>query len=321
MMDHIYFAPMEGITGYVFRNAHHKYFGGVDKYFTPFLSPNQAGRLSTREKRDIAPEHNEGMNIVPQVLTNRAQHFIWVANVLKDLGYEEVNLNLGCPSGTVAAKKKGAGFLGDLDTLDDFLEEIFEKVSMKISIKTRLGVEDPEEFHNLLEIYESYPLEELIIHPRVRSDFYKGQPRMEYYMLAELESHKKICYNGNIFRKNQYEEIKEKLKRTDAVMIGRGVLANPALPQMIKGGADLDKETFLHFHQEILDGYLEWNNGDRNALFKMKELWYYFAALYPEEKKSLKKIKKAQKVKDYMEAVKTLVSNVPLQTEPGFIFH
>ena len=148
-----YLAPMEGITGHIYRNAYEKYFHNIDKYFTPFIVPNQSLSLKTKELRDLLPENNEGLNVVPQILTNDAEGFILTANKLKQLGYNEINLNLGCPAGTVVSKKRGSGFLAYPDELDKFLDEIYKIDNMKISIKTRLGKEKPEEFYKLIEIY------------------------------------------------------------------------------------------------------------------------------------------------------------------------
>ena len=167
-----YLAPMEGITGHIYRNSYEKYFHNIDKYFTPFIVPNQSVSLKTKELKDLLPQNNKGLNIVPQILTNDAEGFILTANKLKQLGYEEINLNLGCPAGTVVSKKRGSGFLAYPEELDKFLDEIYKIDNMKISIKTRLGKERADEFYKLIEIYNKYPLEELIIHPRTREDFY-----------------------------------------------------------------------------------------------------------------------------------------------------
>lgn len=168
-----YMAPMEGITGYVFRNAYQKNFGGIDRYFTPFITNK---KMNYKELNDIAPEHNRGMQVIPQILTNRADDFCEIARELEQYGYGIVNLNLGCPSGTVAAKKRGAGFLTEPDALDRFLEEIFTDCPLQISIKTRIGIEEDAEWKQLLTIYNRYPLEELIVHPRVLKDFYRNTP-------------------------------------------------------------------------------------------------------------------------------------------------
>ena len=177
-----YLAPMEGVTGYIYRNAYHAHFRPMDKYFTPFLAPKHNGGFSHREINDILPEHNEGMDTVPQLLTGNSEDFLRAARELKEYGYKEVNLNLGCPSGTVAAKGKGAGFLRDPEGLELFLEQVcegMERLGLELSVKTRLGIEEPEEFDRLLSIYNRFPLKELIIHPRVLKDFYKYTPRMD----------------------------------------------------------------------------------------------------------------------------------------------
>ena len=175
-----YLAPLEGITGYIYRNALHDFYGtGIDKYFMPFLAPHTKRSFNAKEKNDILPEHNKDLYAVPQILTNNASDFLRIEKDLRALGYEEININLGCPSGTVVSKGRGAGFLAKKDELDAFLEEIFEKTEGKISLKTRIGVEEPEEFYELLEIYNQYPLEELIIHPRVQKELYQGKPHRE----------------------------------------------------------------------------------------------------------------------------------------------
>jgi len=314
----IYFAPMEGITGYIFRNAHRKYFGGIDKYFTPFLAPNQTHCFMPREKRDILPEHNEGIPVIPQILTNQAEHFIKTAKVLKEFGYEEVNLNLGCPSGTVTAKKRGAGFLSEPDALDTFLYRIFAETDTKLSVKTRIGISEPEEFETLLEIYNAYPMEELIIHARLQKDFYKGVPHMDWFDYAVQYSKPKLCYNGNLFSAADYEKWKAAYPEIPSVMLGRGAVADPSLPLQLCGGKRMTKDVFLAFHQEICDGYLTWQCGDRNVLFKMKELWFYFGLLFPDGKKLLKKIKKAQNLKDYFAYVEQLVKQCEMDGQVNF---
>ena len=167
-----YFAPMEGITVWQFRRLHRQFFGGVDRYFSPFLSPNQHHVFSKKELGDVLPEHNEGVPLVPQILTRRWEDFVWCAEELRAMGYREVNLNCGCPSGTVTAKGKGAGMLLDLPALDRFLEEVFSHVDVAVSVKTRLGLVEPEEFEAILAVYNRYPLSELVIHPRVQAELY-----------------------------------------------------------------------------------------------------------------------------------------------------
>ena len=301
-----YFAPMEGITGHIYRNAYEKYFHNIDKYFTPFIVPNQSLSLKTKELRDLLPENNDGLNIVPQILTNDAEGFILTANKLKQLGYDEINLNLGCPAGTVVSKKRGSGFLAYPEELDKFLDEIYKIKDMKISIKTRLGKENPEEFYNLIEIYNKYPLEELIIHPRTREDFYGNTPNLKMFKESLSLSKHSICYNGDIFTTENYCEIVKEFPGIDKVMLGRGVLANPGLIGEIKENNFISKEILKEFHDEIFENYTILLNEDKNAMYRMKELWGYMSHIFTDNKKYYKKIKKAQKAKDYREAVSRL---------------
>ncbi|EOU1841883.1 tRNA-dihydrouridine synthase family protein [Clostridium perfringens] len=301
-----YLAPMEGITGFIYRNSYEKFFGGIDKYFAPFVVPNSSKSLKTKELRDVLPENNKGINLVPQILTNDSEGFILTAKKLKDLGYNEINLNLGCPSGTVVGKKRGAGFLAHREELDKFLEEIFKIDHMKISIKTRLGMDKPEEFYELIKIYNKYPMEELIIHPRTRQDFYGNKPNLEVFKDAISLSKNTVCYNGDIFTLEDHNKLVEEFKEVDKIMLGRGILANPALMNEILNNEFMDKNVLKEFHDEIFSKYREVFNEDRNAMFRMKELWGYMIYMFSNNKKYAKKIKKAQKVVDYNQAVTSL---------------
>ena len=294
-----YLAPMEGITGHIYRNSYEKYFHNIDKYFTPFIVPNQSVSLKTKELKDLLPQNNKGLNIVPQILTNNAEGFILTANKLKQLGYEEINLNLGCPAGTVVSKKRGSGFLA-------YPEELDKIDNMKISIKTRLGKERADEFYKLIEIYNKYPLEELIIHPRTREDFYGNTPNLEVFKDALKLSKHSICYNGDIFTLNSYNKIINEFPEVNKVMLGRGILANPGLIGEIKNNEFANKEIIKMFHDEIFENYTILLNEDKNAMYRMKELWGYMSHIFTNNKKYYKKIKKAQKAIDYKNAVNSL---------------
>lgn len=301
-----YLAPMEGITGHIYRNSYEKYFHNIDKYFTPFIVPNQSVSLKTKELKDLLPQNNKGLNIVPQILTNDADGVILTANKLKQLGYEEINLNLGCPAGTVVSKKRGSGFLAYPEELDKFLDEIYKIDNMKISIKTRLGKERADEFYKLIEIYNKYPLEELIIHPRTREDFYGNTPNLEVFKDALKLSKHSICYNGDIFTLNSYNKIINEFPEVNKVMLGRGILANPGLIGEIKNNEFANKEIIKMFHDEIFENYTILLNEDKNAMYRMKELWGYMSHIFTNNKKYYKKIKKAQKAIDYKNAVNSL---------------
>ena len=307
----LYFAPLEGIGGYIYRNAQADYFEKADKYFSPFLAPNQNRSISPKEYKDIAPEHNEGITLVPQIMANNAEIFLKAAQELEQLGYKEINLNLGCPSRTVVTKYRGAGFLAKPDALEQFLEEVYSKLNIRLSLKTRLGMEDEEEFEHLLEIYNKFPVTELIIHPRVKTDYYKNTPRMESFLDALAKSKNPVVYNGDIFNKEKYQQV---MKQVDVsgVMLGRGVLANPALFGEIRETEKLTRDRLWEFHERLLSNYTQEMSGERNVLFKMKELWFYLAWSFTNSEKYEKKIRKAQHISDYKLVVKQLFSEQEL---------
>ena len=344
-----YLAPMEGITTYIYRNAHARYFGGIDKYFTPFISDknlitdkNASGNksINPRELRDILPENNAGLPLVPQVLTNHAGRFLAVADRIASYGYDTINLNLGCPSGTVTAKKRGAGFLSVPDELDAFLYEIYEKCPLNISIKTRLGVSDLAEWDRLLDIYAKYPIHELIIHTRLQQEFYTGMTHPEAYANAILRLRTvstadqiPLCYNGDIVSAESLaatvSAVNHASARTDPhmdrIMIGRGIIQNLALagnlqlshPDVTACGNNetiplsdhaASKEVWRAFHDEILEGYIQIMSGDSPVLFKMKDLWTYMSHSFTNYEKYLKKIRKANRIAEYISAVDRLFS-------------
>lgn len=315
-----YFAPMEGITGYIYRNAYHACFSQAepDKYFTPFFVPMEQGKFTPRDIRDMLPENNQGIYLVPQLLTNRADDFIQAAKTLKDMGYGEVNLNLGCPSGTVVAKRKGSGFLAYPEELDRFLYRIFSESVIRISVKTRIGKNDPEEFDELLEIYNQYPMEELIVHPRIQKDYYKNRPNMKVFSKALDQGKNTVCYNGNIFTVRDYNKFAEEYPQVKSVMLGRGLIANPWLVGDIRGQERPGKAQLLKFHDLVCDGYREAVSGDRNVLFKMKELWLYLGCMFPDADRLLKKIKKSERLLDYEAAVRTLFRERDLMEDGGY---
>lgn len=308
-----YFAPLEGITGYILRSTYHAHFEAADKYFIPFFTPTYTHKFGSKEMNEILPEHNRGMYTVPQILTNNADDFIWSVKWLQENGYDEVNLNLGCPSKTVVTKGKGSGFLTELEELDRFFEKVFQETDAKISVKTRLGRFDAEEYEEISKIYNRYPLEEVILHPRIQEQFYKGIPNYEAYAKAAAESAHPICYNGDVFSKTDYEQIMERFPNTEQIMLGRGILRHPGLIGRLKNGEIVTAEQIKAYHDQILSQYKEVLYGEKNVLFKMKELWFYLGESFEESKKYTKKIKKAEKIWAYEEAVEQLFANCNLK--------
>lgn len=298
-----YFAPMEGISNYVYRNAYHKHFHGFDKYFTPFIAPNKKRYLSSKSLNDILPDNNLGLCIVPQILTNKAADFIGTAQELKTYGYDTVNLNLGCPSPTVVTKGKGSGMLDDIKGLERFLDDIFSKTPLPISIKTRIGFDDSEDFETIMKLFNKFPLTELIIHPRTQKDFYHGPIDRVAFSKGLLMSQCQVCYNGDLFSKSDVLDFKSEFPSVENLMIGRGILKNPNLLSEVLGDSDLDKDRLLSFHNSIFEGYHKILFGDDHLLSKMKELWVYLGPLFEGYEKPMKRIKKSKHIPEYQQAV------------------
>ena len=303
-MSKIYLAPMEGLTGYVYRNAHRACFGEMDGYFTPFLASK---KLSSKEKREVLPENNLNMNVIPQILTNKTDEFLSIARQLKDRGYTSVNLNLGCPSGTVTAKNRGAGFLKVKDELEEFLKVIFEECPLNISVKTRIGAYYDEEFLELIEIYNKFPMEELIVHPRLMTDFYEGSPKHSVFAQAVSGFKHPLCYNGDVNSLEDYKKIQQLFPTVDRVMLGRGLLANPALPRILQGGEPASLEELKRFHELLYKGYKEEIKDERNTLFKLKALWVYFGKIFEADAGAMKGIRKAESYLEYEIAVRNIM--------------
>ncbi len=283
-----YFAPMEGLTDSIYRRLHHKYFPGVDRYYMPFLSPTIHRQLTHKEDRELPPADSVPFAAVPQVLTKVSDDFLWAAQVCRDRGYDEVNLNIGCPSGTVVSKGKGSGMLRSPADLDRFLEEIFAASPLPISVKTRLGLEKSEEFPAILEVLNRYPIQELTIHPRVRKQFYDGSVDMEMFDYAVRNSTNPLCYNGDILTLEQAAALAEKYPEVRSVMIGRGLIADPG---MLSGGTD--KAALEGFMNELMAVYEVEFGGSRNAIFRLKENWGFLHSRFEGCDKLWKRLRKS----------------------------
>lgn len=306
-----YMAPLEGITDSIYRSLHCKYFPGLDRYYTPFFSPTIHRSLTNREARELPAADSIGAEVIPQLLTKSAEDFIWMTGVCRDLGYQEVNLNLGCPSGTVTAKGKGSGMLREPDCLAQFLDEIFAGSHLPVSIKTRIGFTEPEEFPILMEIYNRYPIAELTIHPRVRKVFYDGKVDMDAFCYAEETSKSPLCYNGNLCTKSQINQFSQQHPNIHAVMLGRGLVGDPGM--FTPGGTT--KEKLEPFLAELLEQYSIAFGGSRNAMFRLKENWRYLFCLFTPDNKLQKRLRKATDLQEYKSVTQEIFRNVPLQTE------
>lgn len=312
----IYFAPMEGITDEIYRSLHHKHFPGIDKYFIPFISPTSGMGLTNREKRSIALR-NEGFVSVPQVLTKSAENFIASARILADIGYEEVNLNLGCPSGTVTGKGKGSAMLRDTDALKAFFDEVFSQNDLpEISVKTRIGYTEVSEWEKIWAVLSAYPFCEVIIHTRTRNELYKGMVHHEALRLC-VNARFPIIANGDLFSPESEKDIEEVHPFLSGIMIGRGAVANPMLACEMKEILKSDKKRPQAFHDELLKAYLD-DRPVNAALGHMCEIMFYQSNLFEGSKKFLKQMQKSRTAADYSAAADAMFDSCPLREEPYY---
>ena len=306
-----YYAPLEGITDATFRQLHHKYFPGVDRYFMPFISPTIHRCLTNREARELPRADSEGFAAVPQLLGKNVEDMLWAIEVCKDLGYDEVNINLGCPSGTVVSKGKGSGMLSDIYALDEFLTAIYAKASIPVSLKTRIGVNDSDNWEKILEIYRDYPVKELTVHPRIRKAFYKGDCDMEAFAKAVADSPFPVCYNGNVNSMEDARKIEERFPSVESIMIGRGLVADPG---MLCGGTD--RQTLKAFLNELSDTYCTVFGSKRNAIYRMKDNWHYLIALFEGSDRLWKEMRKSTDYDRFMAIANEIIATLPMREKP-----
>ena len=318
----LYCAPLEGVTGYAFRRAHARYFTPADKYFAPFFAPTQEHVFPPRVLRELSPGRNASTNTVPQLLCRSAEDFVWAANALMDMGYGEVNLNLGCPSGTVTAKGKGAGFLSRTEELERFFEQVFSAARVKVSVKTRLGVLSPEEFPRLLEIYNRYPICELTVHARIRADMYRLPVREAWFDYALGHSRASVCCNGDLFSAAAVRDFVQKRPECAAVMAGRGLAAGPDMTNLLSGAGwrseAARRAALREFHGEIYETCAADFGSARSAMLRMKELWSYLQFSFEDCGRELKRLMKAKGPAEFLSAADAVLSGCALATEPEY---
>lgn len=307
---HLYLAPMEEITGYIFRNVTDRHFSGADRFVTPFISPNQKNILKTKDGREIVPEHNEGKDVAVQILTNQSEGCLELISYLKTLGYNRINLNFGCPSGTVIKKFRGSGILKDVEMLDRLLGELFDSSitdNVEISVKTRVGMDSEDNWPSIIDVYNRYSIEELTVHPRIGADLYRGKPRMNTWEYA-LEHYKgKLCYNGDVVSAKQVDELKQKYRQEsfDGVMIGRGAVSNPGIFREIRTGQRTTVQELKAWHDDLFAEY-EHEFSSSDAMYKMKEVWFYLGKAFEDVDRALKSVRKSNNKADYFAAVREI---------------
>ena len=302
------FAPLEGITDSIYRKAHHAHFGGVDRYFMPFLSPTMHNTLTHKEDRELPLADSVSFRAVPQILTKVPADFLWAAQVCADRGYEEVNLNIGCPSGTVVAKGKGAGMLADTDYLDNFFEEIFSKSPIPVSVKTRIGMTDEAEFPRLVDIFNPYPIKELIVHPRTRKEFYKAPIHTDAFIYAYENCKSPLSYNGDICSPEDIAAIEARYPRLERIMVGRGLVGDPGM--LLPGGTTAD--ALEAFHTALMEEYVKTFGSERNAMFRLKENWHHLICRFDGGEKLYKRLRKTTDIQEFRSITTEIFRTLPL---------
>jgi len=302
----LYLAPLRGFTDYIYRNTFNRHFNGFDAAVTPFIPTSKTTRATPSHLKDVLPENNASMPIEPQILCNNPADFIPLAKQLYDLGYPTVNWNLGCPFPMVAKKQRGSGLLPHPDRIENFLTKTVPAIPNRLTIKTRLGRMDSEEIIQLMPIFNRYPLQEIIIHPRTGKQMYDGEPDLEAFKRCIKMTHHRIVYNGDITDLKSFQNLSARFNTVESWMIGRGAIVNPFLPAIIKRGKDdfTDRvETFRSFYQELFEEYQRVFSGPGHLLERMKGFWTYFSQAFKDGHKIRKKIHRTLKLQRYLEIV------------------
>ncbi|MBT8316549.1 MAG: tRNA-dihydrouridine synthase family protein [Lutibacter sp.] len=304
-------SPLQGFTDFRFRNAFNTYFGGIDTFYSPYIRLNGKRIIKPAYERDILPENNSDLNVIPQIITNDADEFLFVANYVQQFGYKELNWNLGCPYPMVTKCGMGSGLISQPEKINSILNKIHSESDIIVSMKMRLGYESSEEILNALPILNSYPIKNIAIHARLGKQLYKGGVDLDAFQKCIDNSKLKLYYNGDITSVTKFNEMQERFPTIDHWMIGRGLISDPFLPSMIKNHTlDYPKnkiELFSKFHDTLYQGYSESLSGATHLLLKMYHLWEYFSTQFSNSRKVLKKIKKAKNIRNYELAVKEIL--------------
>jgi len=310
-MVRLYSSPLQGYTDFRFRNAFQKYFGGIDQYYAPYIRLNGKQEIKATNERDILPANNHSLKLIPQLMTKDASEFIFIAKYVQELGYNELNWNLGCPYPMVAKRGMGSGILTYPEKIDDILSRVNAESDIRVSVKMRLGYESSDEILKVLPVLEKYSLEHITIHPRIGKQLYKGEVDLDAFESCIGQSKHLIMYNGDITSVQGFREMQDRFPGIEHWMIGRGLIADPFLPAMIKADNDIYPENrfeiFSKFHDTLFSSYIEALSGPKHILLKMYHFWEYFIYLFPHPPKSLKRIKKVQNIEAYRKLVKQII--------------
>ena len=309
--------PFQGITDAPFRNVFKRHFGGIDKFYTPFFTGiHKEEHAKNLQGEEIDPRYNDVETLTPQILSTDAEEILRFAKQCQQLGYKEINLNMGCPFPRVANKKRGCGLLPYPDKVEAMLDRVFDEIDIKFSVKCRLGYFNPEEIDAIIPVFNKYPLSELIIHPRIGKQLYKGEADVERFKALAPSINAPLVYNGDIVSVDSFQRISHVVGPVTQFMLGRGILANPFLAEQIKNDTapTLDKKERLHNY--VLDLYedrLHHAGGSPKVLGRMKELWSYLMNSFEEPQVVWRKIKKINVLKEYEDAVEAIFKEIPIK--------
>ena len=315
----IHSSPLQGFTDFRFRNAFQRFFGGIDQYIAPYIRVNGKLEIKPGNERDILPENNRSLDLIPQIITQDANEFLFVAKFVQKLGYNELNWNLGCPYPMIAKKGMGSGLLSMPEKIDEILTRVCAETDIQISVKMRLGYESSQEIFHVLPVLERYRLANITIHPRIGKQLYRGEVDLKAFEECLGQTSHKIFYNGDITSVQSFRKIKERFPTINNWMIGRGLIADPFLPAMIKADnpvyPEKRYEIFNSFHDALFSSYEEALSGQKHLLMKMYSFWEYFIQSFPHYQKCLKKIKKARSLNEYREVVKNMIYNEAVNSD------
>jgi len=288
----IFLAPLQGYTEYFFRNAYARHFGGIDLAIAPFVSLVKGKKVKLNHIKDLWPENNKHMKIIPQVMGREPELFVTMAEAMQELGYDSMNWNLGCPIRQIARKKRGSGLLPWPEEIDRILSEVIPRINIRFSIKTRIGYESDEEAGPLMEVYNRYPLEYLVVHPRIGTQMYKGEVHLDVFEECLAVSENPVVYSGDIWDKEIFESLRQRFTGLDHWMLGRGLFSDLFLPEKITGIFDEKNadERFWAFQYDLLETIKERMTRELNVLNKTKELWTKWAGMFKERDEILGRI-------------------------------
>jgi tRNA-dihydrouridine synthase len=301
-------SPLQGFTDFRFRNAQNKFFGGIDTFYAPYIRLNGKLIIKSSYERDLLPENNSSLKCIPQVITNDADEFLFVAKYVQELGYKELNWNLGCPFPMVTKCGMGSGLISDSEKIRQILDKVHSESEIIVSMKMRLGYDTTEEILDVLPILDTFPIKNIAIHARIGKQLYKGGVHLDAFQNCIDNTKHRLYYNGDITTLAKFKEMQERFPSINHFMIGRGLISDPFLPSMIKNNTTEHPKNKLQlfeaFHDTLYEGYSQSLSGSTHILLKMHHLWEYFATTFLNPHKVEKNVRKAKSIKNYEQTVK-----------------